>query len=235
MKALHTVSNPVTLEKFWSSDPDLQEGSRIYTPVRLGFPRQTLDGTSYEGKPIPKDMLVTCNLMAGNRGPVAFDRPNEYLPERWLEGRRGRTDMPGEGGHELGVTHLTYGCCRRVCLGIDMANRGLYSTLVLLLHFFSWECYPLREEAKRHIFPPFRATRECSLEMDAIKDTATPTEAQTIPWSAGIKFTCRDPAGLRAWIVSESIEHACRAIQEYSFSPITDRKSFGVSSHLPLH
>lgn len=63
--------------------------------------------------------LVIMNLMAGNRDPVAFDRPEEYLPERWLEGRKGRTDMPGQSGEKLGVTHLTYGCGRRVCPGID--------------------------------------------------------------------------------------------------------------------
>lgn len=34
-----------------------QEGSRIYTPVRLGFPRQTLNGASYNGQKIPKDMV----------------------------------------------------------------------------------------------------------------------------------------------------------------------------------
>lgn len=84
-----------------------------------------------------------------------------------------------------------------------MANRGLYSTLVLLLHFFTWERQPLGEEEKKHVFPPFRAGRECSLEMDAIADTATPTEAQAIPWSAGIKFHCRDAEALRAWIASE--------------------------------
>lgn len=63
--------------------------------------------------------LVIMNLMAGNRDPVAFDRPDEYLPERWLDGRKGRTDTFGEGGSKLGVTHLTYGCGRRVCPGID--------------------------------------------------------------------------------------------------------------------
>lgn len=83
-----------------------------------------------------------------------------------------------------------------------VANRGLYSGLVFLLHFFTWERQPLGEEAKKTIFPPFRAERECSLEMDALADTATPAEAQGIPWAAGIKFHCRDPAGLRAWLAS---------------------------------
>ncbi|KAH8701134.1 putative cytochrome P450 phenylacetate 2-hydroxylase [Talaromyces proteolyticus] len=178
------------------------EGSRMFTPVRLGFPRQTLDGASYMGHIIPKGTLVIMNLFGANRDPTAFDRPNEFLPERWLGGRKGRTDLLGEGRDKLGTPHLTYGAGRRACPGIDVANRGLYSTLVLLLHFFTWERQPLGEEEKRLVFPPFRAERECSLEMDALQDTATPTEAQAIPWSAGIKFHCRDPEGLRTWLVS---------------------------------
>lgn len=59
------------------------------------------------------------NLFAGNRDPAAFDRPNEFLPERWLDGRKGRTDLLDEGGEKLGVPHLTYGAGRRVCPGID--------------------------------------------------------------------------------------------------------------------
>lgn len=41
-----------------------QEGSRIYTPVRLGFPRQTLDGASYNGHKIPKDMVRTTVIIS---------------------------------------------------------------------------------------------------------------------------------------------------------------------------
>ena len=161
------------------------------------------------------------NLFAANRDPTAFDQPNDYVPERWMDGRKGRTDLPGEGGDKLGVPHLTYGAGRRLCPGAECkytllsplcatlnllfvlaANRSSYAVLVLLLHFFIWERQPLGEEQKKHVFPPFRAARECSLEMDAITDTATPTEAQAIPWSAGIKFTCRDTEGLRAWLAS---------------------------------
>ncbi|PTU19915.1 hypothetical protein P175DRAFT_0439613 [Aspergillus ochraceoroseus IBT 24754] len=181
------------------------EGSRVFTPVRLGFPRETLNGASYQGHSIPKDTIVIMNLFACNHDPIAFDHPDEYLPERWLNGRKGRTDLFAEGGDKLGVPHLTYGAGRRVCPGIDMANRSLYSTLVLLLHFFTWERQPLGEEEKKLVFPPFRAERECSLEMNAVTDTATPTETQAVPWSVGIKFHCRDPKGLRAWL--ESSEH----------------------------
>ena len=59
------------------------------------------------------------NLFAGNRDPTAFDRPNDFLPERWLNGRKGRTDVLAGDGDKLGVPHLTYDAGRRICPGID--------------------------------------------------------------------------------------------------------------------
>ncbi|KAF5139474.1 Phenylacetate 2-hydroxylase [Metarhizium anisopliae] len=187
---------------YLANRPDLQENG--YEAIRETYNGEPPKPHEYDRVEYVKALhtLVIMNLMAANRDPISFDNPNEFIPERWLNGRKGRTDSFTEGGDKLGVTHLTYGCGRRVCPGIDMANRGLYSTLVLLLHFFTWERQPLGEEEKKLVFPPFRAERECSLQMDAIADTATPTEAQAIPWSAGIKFHCRDPEGLRAWIAS---------------------------------
>lgn len=59
------------------------------------------------------------NLFAANRDASAFDHPDEFLPERWMDGRKGRTDMFGDRADKLGVPHLTYGAGRRVCPGID--------------------------------------------------------------------------------------------------------------------
>lgn len=86
---------------------------------------------------------------------------------------------------------------------LAVANRGLYSTLVLLFHFFTWERAPLAEEEKKHVFPPFRAARECTADMHPLDDTATPTEAQAIPWACGLKFTIRDPDALADWLAHE--------------------------------
>lgn len=85
-----------------------------------------------------------------------------------------------------------------------MANRILYSTLVLLLHFFKWERAPLAEAEMELVFPLFRAARECSLEMHPTLDTATPDEAQAIPWACGMKWTARDPEGLKEWFSRET-------------------------------
>jgi cytochrome P450 len=67
--------------------------------------------------------LVIMNLFAGNRDPTAFDQPDEFIPERWLDEHKGRTDLLGEGGDKLGVVHLTYGAGRCVCPGIDSKFR----------------------------------------------------------------------------------------------------------------
>ncbi|PPJ60972.1 hypothetical protein CBER1_11796 [Cercospora berteroae] len=176
------------------------EGSRIYTPVRLGFPRETLDGATYRGMNIPKGTLTIMNLYSANHDPNVFDYPDDFRPERWMNGHKGRTDVLEAPGDKIGVPILTFGAGRRACPGFEMASRGLYSTLVLLIHFFTWERQPMSEEAKQDVFPLFRNQRECSLEMDALADTATPTEAQAIPWACGIKFHCRDPEAMQAWL-----------------------------------
>lgn len=84
-----------------------------------------------------------------------------------------------------------------------MANRGLYATLVLLFHFFTWERAPLAEAERKQVFPPFRAERDCTADMNPLVDTATPTEVQAIPWSCGLKFTPRNPEALADWLARE--------------------------------
>ena len=103
-----------------------QEGSRVYTPVRLGFPRETQDEATYQGHRIAKGtvsiydlpspsvphslvQLTIMNLFAANHDPNVFDRPDEFLPERWMNGHKGRTDVASEPGDKLGMPHLTFG------------------------------------------------------------------------------------------------------------------------------
>jgi hypothetical protein len=84
-----------------------------------------------------------------------------------------------------------------------VANRGIYSTLILLLHFFKWERGALTEEARKHVKPPIRGERECSANMDPLKDAAE-TVVQAIPWACGMKFTPRDPEALTDWLAQEN-------------------------------
>lgn len=80
-----------------------------------------------------------------------------------------------------------------------MANRGIYSVLVLLFHFFTWERASLADEERKLVHPPLRAARECTADMHPLEDTATPTGVRAIPWACGLKFTVRDPESLEDW------------------------------------
>jgi phenylacetate 2-hydroxylase len=84
-----------------------------------------------------------------------------------------------------------------------VANRGIYATLILLIHFFKWERALIGEEEKKHVIPAFRAARECSADMHPLDNTATPTEIQAIPWACGLKFTVRDSEALADWLGQE--------------------------------
>ena len=76
VKALHTVSG--SIYSFLTSVSNLRtikEGSRMFTPVRLGFPRQTLDGANYMGHNIPKDtvrFVSGCELQPHGKAKFAY-------------------------------------------------------------------------------------------------------------------------------------------------------------------
>lgn len=159
-------------------------------------------------------------LFAGNRDPTA-----EFLPERWLDGRKGRTDLFGEGGDKLGVPHWTCGTGRRVCPGIDskycfpdpmrvQLTRpfSVAPTAVSTRHLYfccisspgSDKVLERRRRRRRRSssFLPSVLSVSARSKWTPLADTATPTEAQAIPWSAGIMLHCCNPKGLRAWLAS---------------------------------
>ncbi|KAF8492259.1 cytochrome P450 [Gautieria morchelliformis] len=179
------------------------EGSRYYVPVRLGFAREAASDSTYNGVTIPAGTLVIMNCYACNRDPTVYNSPNEFIPERWMNGRTGRTDDVLKADKVGGHPHLTYGTGRRVCIGFDMANRGIYSTLILLLHFFKWERAMLTDEQRKRIMPRIRGKRECSADMDPLTDAAE-TALQAIPYAFGMKFTPRDPEALADWLAQEN-------------------------------
>ena len=56
----------------------------MFTPVRLGFPRQTLDGASYMGHKIPKDTVGVLPGRASYRDTSKFaSLARHHEPVRW--------------------------------------------------------------------------------------------------------------------------------------------------------
>lgn len=96
------------------------ETGRYFCAIRMGFFRETYEDVAFElngvAASVPKGTLVAYNSYLINRDPQRYDRPEEFLPERWMDGRYGRTDIMTQ---KVGVPHLNHGAGRRGCLGVE--------------------------------------------------------------------------------------------------------------------
>ncbi|KAK2592293.1 hypothetical protein QQS21_010013 [Conoideocrella luteorostrata] len=176
------------------------EAGRYWTPVRLGFSRETSNDSHIGDHFIPKGTMVIYNSFQINRDPAGYDCPERFVPERWMGGNQGRTDMTGVGGDKIGVSHMGHGAGRRLCLGIPNVTKTVYGVLALTLHFFKLERAELDSKAMAAAFPSFRACRQSTLDMDPIHDQVSTSDAQAVPCATGIRLTPRDPQQLAAWI-----------------------------------
>ncbi|KAF7307885.1 Cytochrome P450 phenylacetate [Mycena kentingensis (nom. inval.)] len=173
------------------------EAGRYFASIRLGFPRETHEDVYVDGVLIPKGILVVYNSYQINRDPQRYDFPEEFLPERWMDGHYGRTDMKQP---KVGVPHLNHGAGRRVCMGVPNVNKLFYGNLVLLLHFFKLERAPLSDAARAAVFPSLRAVGDASLEMHPLDDQVSACDPQALPLAAGIKLVVRDSEALGKWL-----------------------------------
>ena len=63
----------------------MMESMRLYPAVSIALPRITPEnGTELCGKHIPQGTEVVCNTYALHHSKDVFERPDEFLPERWL-------------------------------------------------------------------------------------------------------------------------------------------------------
>jgi len=94
------------------------EAGRYWTAIRLGFFRETDSDSQIDNHFIPKGTMIIYHSHQINRDPVGYDNPYKFLPERWMNGKQGRTDVNGVAGDKIGVPHMGHGAGRRLCLGV---------------------------------------------------------------------------------------------------------------------
>ncbi|KAJ4244588.1 hypothetical protein NW762_014444 [Fusarium torreyae] len=64
----------------------LEEGLRLYSPAVPGFPRQVpKGGATIDGEFVPGATSVAVNHYAAYHSPLNFTRPNEFIPERFID------------------------------------------------------------------------------------------------------------------------------------------------------
>ncbi|KAK7293268.1 hypothetical protein RJT34_16131 [Clitoria ternatea] len=109
----------------------IKEIMRVYPPLPLLLPRETMKKCSIAGYEIPEKTLVYVNAWAVHRDPETWKDPEEFYPERFLEST---IDFRGY-DFEL----IPFGTGRRICPGIHMGIISVELILANLLFSFDWE------------------------------------------------------------------------------------------------
>ncbi|KAK3123621.1 hypothetical protein QOZ80_8AG0633760 [Eleusine coracana subsp. coracana] len=114
----------------------VKEAMRLHPVAPIMLPHKAVeDGVEVSGYTVPKGSTVIFNVWAIMRDPVAWERPDEFVPERWLlEGRAAEVDFRGNKDFQF----IPFGSGRRMCPGVPMAERVVPLVLASLLHAFEW-------------------------------------------------------------------------------------------------
>ncbi|KAL6645984.1 hypothetical protein ACP70R_017592 [Stipagrostis hirtigluma subsp. patula] len=111
----------------------IKEAMRLHPVAPVMLPHQAVeDGVEIGGYAVPKGCTVIFNTWAVMRDPAAWERPDEFVPERFLD-REAEVDFKGKE-----FEFIPFGSGRRLCPGIPMAERVVPLILASLLHAFEW-------------------------------------------------------------------------------------------------
>ncbi|XP_074364577.1 strychnine-11-hydroxylase-like [Apium graveolens] len=108
----------------------VKESMRLHPPVPLLL-RETIDKCVISGYKIEAKTRVYVNTYAIGRDPEAWEDPDEFSPERFMNCN---IDIRGQ-DHEL----MPFGTGRRICPGISMGLATTELVLANLLYSFNWE------------------------------------------------------------------------------------------------
>lgn len=107
----------------------VKETLRLHAPVFTA--RKTCASVKLEGYDIPPNLKVLINSWAIQRDPKLWDRPEEFMPERFANNS---VDFKGH-QHQF----IPFGSGRRGCPGMSFAIVEVEYVLANLLYWFDWE------------------------------------------------------------------------------------------------
>ncbi|XP_030939218.1 cytochrome P450 71A1-like isoform X2 [Quercus lobata] len=108
----------------------IKESLRLHTPLPLSAPRETSESVKFGGYDIPAKTRVFVNVWAIQRDPKLWDRPEEFIPERFIDNPN---DLKGQN-----FEFVPFGGGRKGCPGMAFAVAAVEYLLANLLCWFDW-------------------------------------------------------------------------------------------------
>ncbi|PIA36168.1 hypothetical protein AQUCO_03400228v1, partial [Aquilegia coerulea] len=109
----------------------IKETLRLHPALTIIVPRIPSKSTTIEGYDIPAQTRVIINAWAIGRDPKIWDKPEESIPERFIDKP---VDLVGQD-----FDFIPFGGGRRKCPAILFATTSIGSVLANLLYWFNWE------------------------------------------------------------------------------------------------
>uniref|UniRef100_A0A7N0VEH1 Cytochrome P450 n=1 Tax=Kalanchoe fedtschenkoi TaxID=63787 RepID=A0A7N0VEH1_KALFE len=107
----------------------IKEELRIHGPIIMG--RKITSSITIGGFKLPAGASAWINVQNIHRDPAAWDRPSEFIPERFLDARynyKGQDQV-----------YFPFGLGRRICPGVEFAMAEVEHAVANLLCWFDWE------------------------------------------------------------------------------------------------
>nr|BAD93370.1 P450 [Triticum aestivum] len=112
----------------------MKEALRLHPPGPLLLPHYSTADCSIDGYDIPAKTRILVNGWAIGRDPKAWERPEEFMPERFLQDGQEKSSNLGQD-----FKYLPFGSGRRICPGANFALATMEIMLVNLMYHFDWE------------------------------------------------------------------------------------------------
>jgi len=110
----------------------VRESIRLHPPTPLLAPRVTMSSVKLNGYDIPEKTMVYVNSWAMQRDPKYWERPEEFLPERF---ENSEVDFKNQEHFQF----IPFGFGRRGCPGMHFAITSIEYELANLLYWFDWK------------------------------------------------------------------------------------------------
>jgi cytochrome P450 len=113
----------------------VKETLRLHPPAPLLLPHLAMADCEVDGYRIPAGTRAIINSWALGRHPGSWEKPEEFVPERFVEGAAAAAvDMRGKD-----FQFVPFGAGRRICPGLNFGLATVEIMLANLAYCFDWE------------------------------------------------------------------------------------------------